>query len=110
MPHPLNKSNYKSSQLSATYWTSNLQPGLHVYNSLLSSLTGNRSGHGPVERGHCGLGNILGRVFDAARLTGSHHVGLKESSLKVDVVVGQGLVGEGEDLFGKKDKNEIRLG
>ena len=63
-----------------------------------SQLTSNSSGNSSVEGSYGRGGDILWRVFRRARLTSSHHVGLQQSPLQINIVVGQCLVLEGQHL------------
>lgn len=62
-------------------------------------LTRHRRGHSTAQGRNSCHGNLLVAILVWAGVSGSNHVGLEQSALQVDVVVGQGLVDSSQDLL-----------
>ncbi|CAN7986146.1 unnamed protein product, partial [Ixodes hexagonus] len=62
-------------------------------------LTGHGGRHGPLQGGDGGPGDVRRGVLLGAALSRSHHVGLEQGALQVDVVVVEGLVHGSQHLL-----------
>lgn len=79
--------------------------GLDLKSEKKESLTGNSCGNSPVESSDGGHSHLLWSILSGAGMSGSHHVGLQQGALQVNVMVIQGLVDSRQDLRDKTSKS-----